>query len=110
MFSTVMWSIYLIFLVASTIGFLFMEKLKTKRQKLDLVIGIITFIGLFGYIYNIQLLTPFIWMIVFVGALIWEITGIFFPAGYKLEPSIKEKIIGFLGSIPLFYGLFQYAF
>ncbi|WP_250886741.1 hypothetical protein [Bacillus sp. SM2101] len=110
MFATVMWSIYLIFLAASLIVFLYVEKLKTKRQKLDLVMHIITFIGLFGYVYNVQMLTPFIWMIIFVCALIWGITGIVFPPGYIKKLSIIESIFGVLISIPLYYGLYQYAF
>lgn len=116
----IFWLIYLGLLGTVAIGFLIKGKYKTAIAKLDFVISIITWIGLFGYVTNTQILTPIVWKVVFFGGLIWDITFSLFLHDYygeeiDEEPPVLVKymmiiivLVIFVG--PLYYGLYRYAF
>jgi hypothetical protein len=114
----IFWLIYLGILGTTAIGFLIKGEYKTKAAKVDFVFSVITWIGLFGYVTNNQILTPLVWKCVFVIGLLWDIIFSFKyvnkeEAYEEIPPSIRPIVIGitliiFVG--PLYYGLFQYAF
>ncbi|XQY93060.1 hypothetical protein ACNRWW_06600 [Metabacillus sp. HB246100] len=119
---TVLWIIYLGILGAAAIGFLLKGKYKTVYLKLDFVVSVITWIGLFGFVTDMNLLTPLVWKIVFVCALLWDVCfGILFNKmnGEDVE-EMKElslfakRVITFFTMLvllgPLYVGLFHYAF
>lgn len=118
MFVNMFWTIYLGILGAVAIGYLIKGKYKTFPAKLDFVISIITWIGLFSYVTNIEIMNTSLWQIVFLGALLWDIIYSFFLADYGEEfedvsPPVKYIIIAvvfvfLLG--PLYFGLYKYAF
>ena len=68
----ILWFIYLGILVISPIGIIIKGDYKKTFYKLDFVFSIITWIGLFGYVTNNQILTPIVWKFVFIGGLIWQ--------------------------------------
>ena len=114
----IFWLIYLGVLGTAAIGLLIKGGYKTTAAKLDFVFSIITWIGLFGYVTNIQILTPLVWKFVFVIGLLWDIIFSFKYVNKEetyeeIPKSIRPIIVGitlivFVG--PLYYGLFQYAF
>ncbi len=118
MSGNIFWTVYLGLLATVAIGYLFKGKYKTVKEKLDFVMSIITWIGLFGYVTDIQILTPIVWKAVFVGGLLWDVTFSFL---FKDWPSEMNDIPLFFRNIlvaitlvillgPLYYGLYQYAF
>ncbi len=120
MFGNIFWIIYLGILGTAAVGFLIKGKYKTLLSKIDFIISIITWIGLFGYVTNTSILTPIIWKIVFFGGLLWDVIFSIFLNDYYGE-EIDEEIPIFLKNImigivlvifvgPLYYGLFLYAF
>lgn len=121
MLGTALWSIYLGLLAVTAIGFLIKGKYRTVPAKIDFLISIMTWIGLFGFVTNVQMLTPLAWKIVFIGGLGWDIIySLFFNDYYgeeleddNLPDSVKKGLVVlclviFIG--PLYYGLYQYAF
>ncbi|WP_050184158.1 hypothetical protein [Domibacillus robiginosus] len=114
------WTIYLGILGVSAIGFLVGRKYKTIPAKLDFVISIITWIGLFGYVTDNQILTPLVWKFIFVVALLWDVIFSFNTKYYNGDKTLNDmpqplKSIFIVGALivtvgPLYYGLFHYAF
>jgi hypothetical protein len=114
----IFWLIYLGILAIAAIGLLIKGGYKTNAAKLDFVFSIITWIGLFGYVTNNQILTPLVWKFVFVGGLLWDVIFSFKKfneesTSEEIPKSIRPLIIGitliiFVG--PLYFGLFNYAF
>lgn len=115
----ILWTIYLGILGAALIGLLIQRKYKTIPTKIDFVISVITWIGLFGYVTETQILTQAVWKFVFFGGLAWDfVYGIFFNDYAKEEMDdipvhLRYVFFGlsflfFVG--PLYYGLFKYAF
>lgn len=114
------WTIYLGILGVSSIGFLVGGKYKTIPAKLDFVISIITWIGLFGYVTDNQFLTPLLWKIVFVVGLLWDVIFSFNSKYYSGDKTLDEipqpfrsifiVVILIVTIGPLYYGLFHYAF
>ncbi|PLT35922.1 hypothetical protein [Bacillus sp. V5-8f] len=114
-----LWTVYLALLATVTIGFLIKGKYKTFLEKIDFFISIFTWIGLFGYVTDTQILTPAVWKAVFIGALIWDISfTVFFNKLYQEEtegiPVHVQKMISAISLViligPMYYGLFHYAF
>lgn len=114
----ILWICYLGILATAVIGMIINGKYNTALGKLDFVFSVITWIGLFGYVTNNQILTPLVWKIVFICGLLWDV--IFSvkkfneevkddnePLTVKLTILIITLII-LMG--PLYYGLYQYAF
>lgn len=116
----VFWIIYLGLLGTVAIGYLIKGKYKGILAKIDFIISIITWIGLWGFVTNTKVLSPIIWKIVFVGGLLWDVIyGMFLNDFYKDEadediPVLAKKIIAGVILIitvgPLYYGLYRYAF
>ncbi|MFD4820346.1 hypothetical protein [Peribacillus butanolivorans] len=116
----IFWMIYLGILGTAAIGFLIKGAYKTSLAKMDFVISIITWIGLFGYITKTSILTPLVWKFVFVGSLLWDIIFSFMIKDYnsdkkaeELPDSISKLLTGITLVVclgPLYYGLFKYAF
>ncbi len=116
----IFWMIYLGLLGTVAIGFLIKGKYKTVLAKMDFVMSIITWIGLFGYVTNTQILTPIVWKVVFLGGLLWDVIFSLFLNDYYGE-EIDEELPTFLKYAitvvvlvifvgPLYYGLYRYAF
>jgi hypothetical protein len=116
----IFWIIYLGLLGTAAIGYLIKGKYKGVLAKIDFIISIITWIGLFGFVTNTKMLSLIIWKIVFVGGLLWDVIyGLFLSDFYKNEadediPVLAKKIIAGVILIitvgPLYYGLYRYAF
>ncbi|MBV7509631.1 hypothetical protein KW850_31410 [Bacillus sp. sid0103] len=114
----IFWYCYLGILAIAAIGIL-ISHYKTTLGILDFVFSIITWIGLFGYVTNTQLLNPLVWKFVFVSGLLWDVFFSFKKFNERVKDdddtpqSIKLAIIGITFIIlvgPLYYGLFNYAF
>jgi len=113
----IFWLCYLGILAITAFVILIKVGYKTTFGILDFVFSIITWIGLFGYVTNNQILTPIVWQFVFVSGLLMD-----FVFGFKKfnegvnddEPqSVKLIIFGITFIIllgPLYFGLFNYAF
>ncbi|NYE05793.1 polyferredoxin [Bacillus niacini] len=114
----ILWYCYLAFLAIAAIAILITGYRKTFGI-LDFVISVITWIGLFGYVTNTEILSPLLWKFVFVFGLFWDV---YFslkkfneevkddddtPQAIKLV-FIEIPLIIFIG--PLYFGLFNYAF
>ncbi|AZU60040.1 hypothetical protein [Neobacillus mesonae] len=120
MFGNILWTIYLGILGTIAIGYLLKGKYKTFLAKVDFVVSIITWIGLFGYVTNTQILNPLVWKFVFFGGLLWDVIfGMFFNHHYddesidEIPPNVRFIIVAVSLVIlvgPLYYGLFKYAF
>lgn len=116
----VLWIIYLSILGLTSIGFLVRGGYQTPAAKVDFVISLITWIGLFGYVTDTHILTPLVWKIIFVGALLWDVMFSLNGRYYNGEVVFKELprplrnifiLITLIVTIgPLYYGLFRYAF
>lgn len=112
----ILWTIYLGILGAFAIGYLIKGGYKTFSAKLDFVISIFTWMGLFGYVTGNELLTPLVWKIVFVGGLAWDLLyGLkkFNEDANEIPKAARPAVFGLTVLImigPLYYGLFQYAF
>ncbi|MED3729380.1 hypothetical protein [Priestia filamentosa] len=113
----IFWHVYLGLLGTAAIGFLIKGE-KTLFYMVDFIISIFTWLGLFGYVTHTIMFTPFVWKLVFVGGLIWDIV-------FSLIKGVRnEELEGIPTSIrfilmlvttfillgPLYYGLFNYAF
>ncbi|UII54327.1 hypothetical protein LS684_11575 [Cytobacillus spongiae] len=107
-----LWTIYLALLGTASIGFLLKGKYQTFKLKLDFIISVITWIGLFGFVTEIQILTPFIWKFIFFASLTWDVVyTVFFLNEFEEEEiPLALRLSGLIILVPLYYGLFQYAF
>jgi hypothetical protein len=113
MFKDILWTIYLGMLGTASIGFLIKRKYKTVKSKLDFIISIFTWLGLFGYVTGIQLFTPIVWKVVFVVGLLWDVVYTIFlydDSDYEEELPVPARIVGLVVLVPLYYGLYHYAF
>ncbi|KKI92444.1 hypothetical protein WQ54_09610 [Bacillus sp. SA1-12] len=112
------WYCYLGFLAIAAVGIL-LTSFKSPLGILDFVISIITWIGLFGYVTDTQILNTLVWKIVFAGGLIWDVYFSFkkFNEDVKLDDDTPQSIkLAFIGITlilllgPLYLGVFNYAF
>ncbi|MFC0190613.1 hypothetical protein ACFFJY_20240 [Fictibacillus aquaticus] len=126
----ILWTLYLGLLMTSVIAYLFQGKYNTLRAKIDFVVSLITWLGLFGYVTETEMLTPIVWKTVFIIAILWDIIFTLFLNDYEYEYIQKDngqtmrkrtygkketlplwaKIFGLVMIAPLYYGLYQYAF
>ena len=60
---------------------------QTPIQKFDFVVSIITWIGLFGFVFDIQILTSIVWKCIFLFSVIWTLTAVLFFVYMKSEMS-----------------------
>jgi hypothetical protein len=115
-----LWFIYAALLGTATIGFLIHSRHADFPVKFDLAVSIVTWIGLFGFVTNNQILDPLVWKIVFFGALLWDVL-FSFKLKSQFEKEEPEAASGAIGTFfmavstvillgPLYYGLFHYAF
>ncbi|MGE6684490.1 hypothetical protein [Paenisporosarcina sp. NPDC076907] len=115
----IFWYCYLGILAIAAIGIL-VTRYKTPLGILDFIFSIITWIGLFGYVTNTQILNPLVWKVVFVSGLLWDVFFSFKKFNEEVKDddddtpqSIKLAIIGITFIIlvgPLYFGLFNFAF
>ncbi|TCN20425.1 hypothetical protein [Mesobacillus foraminis] len=115
-----LWTIYLGLLATASLAFLIKGKYKTKLSKIDFVVSIIPWIGLFGYVTETAILNPAAWKIIGVAAFVWDLTFTMLLKGYEGEEILDEmpvlaRRIWMLATFavmvgPLYYGLFRYAF
>ena len=115
----IFWFIYAAFLGTATVGFILHSGPLNFPVKFDLVVSVITWIGLFGFVTHNQIFDPIVWKFVFFGGLAWDI--IFAFTLKKQFEHEREEVAGPTGTFfvvlstalflgPLYYGLFQYAF
>ncbi|MFJ7745345.1 hypothetical protein [Peribacillus sp. NPDC097295] len=115
----IFWTIYLGILGTVAIAFL-VKGLRTLSLKVDFVISIITWIGLFGFVTNTSIFNPLVWKIVFVCGLLWDVLFSYIgkhddgeDALEGLSESTKSILTGVTLIItlgPLYYGIYRYAF
>lgn len=116
--SEIFWIAYLGLLGAPAIGFLLKGKYKTIAMKLDFVVSVMTWIGLFGYVTNIKIGDALIWKIVFFVGILWDLIFVIFldhsdeEMGDLSETAVKITTVVFsiIILIPLYYGVYRYAF
>ncbi|WP_282173393.1 hypothetical protein [Cytobacillus firmus] len=116
----VLWTIYLGLLATASLTFLIRGQYKTKLSKIDFVVSIITWIGLFGYVTETAILSPTVWKFVSVAAFVWDLSFTMLLKGYEGEELLEEMpvvgrriwmLVTFIVMVgPLYYGLFKYAF
>lgn len=115
-----LWIIYLGFMGTTAIWFLIKGKYKNHMTRLDFVISIITWFGLFGFVTEIEMLNPLFWKIVFFFGLLWDVIfTIFFAERFSRDFGLEEdeepmplaaKLSGLIFVFPLYYGIYHYAF
>ncbi|MFJ6276610.1 hypothetical protein [Bacillus thuringiensis] len=108
-----LWKIYLVIVAMLAIISLVRGMFQTPIQKFDFVVSIITWIGLLGFVFDIQILTSIVWKCIFLFSVIWTLTAVFVFRLYEErdEPlPFIFKLIGIIPTLPLYYGLYQYAF
>lgn len=111
------WSIYLAALAVAFLYVLFTYE-KDKLTFVDLAVSVFTWVGLFGYVMDEALLTPFFWKFVFIGGLLWDVTFSFKRMVDDPELDEVPKKVMYPAFVvftavmigPLYYGLYQYAF
>lgn len=108
-----LWKVYLVIVAVLAITSLVRGMFQTTLQKFDFVVSIITWMGLFGFVFDVQILTPIVWKCIFVFSVIWTLIIAFVLRLYEENdrplPFIF-KLVGILPTLPLYYGLYQYAF
>jgi hypothetical protein len=115
-----LWLMYLGFMGTTAIWFLIKGKYKNIVTRIDFVISIFTWFGLFGYVTSVEMLNPLIWKLVFILGLLWDLVfTLFFAERFAGDFGLEEeegkmpfgaKLSGLVFIIPLYYGIFQYAF
>ena len=113
----IFWLCYLGILAITALVILIKVGYKTTFGILDFIFSIVTWIGLFGYVTNNQILIPLVWKFIFVSGLLLDCVFGFKKFNEELnddEPkSTKLVIFGITFIIlfgPLYFGLFNYAF
>ncbi|WP_079509118.1 hypothetical protein [Mesobacillus jeotgali] len=115
-----LWVIYLGFMGATAVWFLIKGKYKNNITRLDFLISIITWLGLFGFVTETEMFVPSVWKMVFIIGLLWDVLFTIFFAdrfagdfGFEEEEDpmpLVARLIGLITIAPLYYGIFQYAF
>lgn len=116
--SDILWIAYLGLLGAPAIGFLLKGKYKTVAMKIDFVVSVMTWTGLFGYVTGIPIGVALVWKIVFFVGILWDFIFVMFidHSDEKIEElsetTVKATTVVFsiLMLIPLYYGIYRYAF
>ncbi|MFE4898700.1 hypothetical protein [Peribacillus butanolivorans] len=110
-----LWKIYFWLIIAISIASMFVEAVHGPViETTDTVISIISTIGLFGYVYNKQLLSKSFWKFVFIITII-EVLA------YTMLDVLNDSELGVGGMIfvtaftliimyPFFLGLYRYGF
>ena len=92
------------------------------RNQVELLIAIISFIGMYGFIYKKRILSHIFWMIFFVLLVLYDCWDIYLDAQfnnkldqmYPTEPDVSEAAMDFfftyILSLPCFIALFVYGF
>ncbi|MGI2328170.1 hypothetical protein [Planococcus sp. YIM B11945] len=114
----ILWFLYAALLVTFAVKLLNRGGYKNYVYLLDLAVTVIALIGLFGYVTGNELFTPFVWQLVFVGALLWDVLFFFFYKGIAFDAEAADGpfLAVFSGVFmvvllsPLYFALFQYAF
>lgn len=78
---------------------------------LDLGISALGILGLFGYLYQKHFFSQIFWKFYLPVVILWDIVGITVvqPAMVKQEFNLIS-LFGFVFVLPLYYGLYRYAF
>jgi hypothetical protein len=115
-----LWVTYLGFLGTTAIWFLIKGKYKNNITRFDFVVSIITWLGLFGFVTETEMLVPLVWKMVFIFGLLWDaVFTIFFAERFAGDFGFDEdeepmplaaRLGGLITVAPLYYGIFQYAF
>lgn len=110
-----LWKIYFWLILAIEIASMFVETVHGPVIGItDTIIGVISTIGLFGYVYKKQLLSKFFWKFVFILTVIEEFTYIMLDALNDPELGLGDIIFvtAFTLTIlyPFFLGLYRYGF
>lgn len=110
-----LWKIYFWLILAIEIASMFVETVHGSVVEItDMVISVISTIGLFGYVYKKQLLSKLFWKFVFI---ITVIEGL----AYTMLDVLNDPELGVGGMIfvtaftliilyPFFLGLYRYGF
>ncbi|MFJ7469224.1 hypothetical protein ACIQWI_11735 [Peribacillus frigoritolerans] len=110
-----LWKIYFWLIIAISIASMFVKSVHGPViETTDTVISIISTIGLFGYVYNKQMLSKSFWKFVFIITVIEVLT-------YTMLDVLNDPELGVGGMIfvtgftliilyPFFLGLYRYGF
>lgn len=79
---------------------------------INLIIMVLMFIGVFGFLYRKRILKPLFWKIVLISVLIWDIYYTFiFPIFLSSQEFvITDSLIEYLMQIPFYICLYLYSF
>ncbi|EJS73042.1 hypothetical protein [Bacillus cereus] len=108
-----LWKIYLVIVAILAIISLVRGMFQTPIQKFDFVVSIITWIGLFGFVFDVEILNQIVWKCIFVFSVIWTLSAVFVFRLYEEKDEALPfifKLIGMIPTLPLYYGLYEYAF
>lgn len=116
--SDILWIAYLGILGAPAIGFLLKGKYKTTAMKVDFCVSCMTWTGLFGYVTSINVGPALLWKMVFFVGILWDLLFVIFidqsdeAIEGMSENMVKATTVVFsiCMLLPLYYGLFRYAF
>ena len=106
------WKVYFVLLIAFILyGYQLMISQLNAWYYLDLLISILSLVGLFGLAWKQRFFTAHFWKIYFAVFFIWDIVFNFLIDPYinkiTLDPSIA---IGFAIFLPLYISLYIYGF
>jgi uncharacterized membrane protein len=104
------WIILLYWVIAFLFGAV-IEK-GAINEYINLVITIVMFIGVFGFLYKKRVFKPLFWKIVLVSLIIWDIYYTFiFPIFLSSQVyTVIELIINYLTQIPFYICVYLYSF
>ncbi|MDQ0484523.1 hypothetical protein [Guptibacillus hwajinpoensis] len=116
--SEILWIAYLGLIGAPAIGFLLKGKYKTVVMKIDFLVSVTTWTGLFGYVTSIPIGDALIWKIVFFVGILWDLIFVIFldHSDEKMEGisettlKITTVVFSIIILLPLYYGVYRYAF
>lgn len=111
---SILWKFYFLFLIVATapevMKFLF-ESVTRSTEYIKLILWFLATIGLFGFTFVKPILKPIFWLLVFIAFLFFNLaySYINFRMGVSNIELFINNGIGWLLSIPAYYGLFAFS-
>jgi len=105
-----LWKIYLWVMVILLVITYIKLGLKSVYNVVDLLISSIAWLGFFCFVYDIELFTPTFWKDVFFALIAWDIFYNIWILHKKVKVTKFELAASFIMLLPLYYGLYSYAF
>ena len=117
----ILWKIYywlscVLIVAGISIEFITHPNCITFLEIIDILIGLIAFIGFFGFVYNKAILIERMWKNVFCITLTWEILFSIIYLNFIKEPGMPDSltisalILTYAYASPMFFALYTYGY